>query len=351
MPISTRIGMRALAAARRAAWPVPALLALVAWPNGARAGMPAASCIRGAAVVPLLGGRGDSPIIPIGVNGRAAAAYVSPAFRHVFIHDYGPIWFPAGPTQPLTAQDGHIVNSRPTEIDDLTIGPVDVASVAATLLDGPAQHMVGGRPILGVLGRDLFSRVDVLLDMPHRTLALFTWSGARSCGDDPARIFSGDVYALPMDDGGAVHARIGQTVARLELDPDLGTSVLPASEARDAGVSDASLAADPRITTQYASIVMGYKHEFKGVMLGSYAVPAFDFIVQRDIRDGALGQNFFEGVVALLDFPHGRLVFQPTADRDSTAPLHLHFDMPRQGTASVREGAGHIDDSAAPSRH
>lgn len=63
-------------------------------------------CIKAAVVLPLLGGSGDAPIIPVKVNGVDAAMYVSPMFGRVMVHDAGKLWFPRGAEMPLKAQNG-----------------------------------------------------------------------------------------------------------------------------------------------------------------------------------------------------------------------------------------------------
>ncbi|MBR0559777.1 pepsin/retropepsin-like aspartic protease family protein [Neokomagataea anthophila] len=301
------------------------------------------SCIEGATVVPLMGGDGDSPIIPVMVGTSLAAMFVSPALQHVFVRDTGAIWFPPGPTQQMRAQDGNITVTERTKIDNLQIGEVSLPEVPASLLDGDATHSAGGLPVVGLIGRDLLEHVEVLFDVPHKKLALFRWHSRNGCSETPASIFSGTVYEVPMDSDGGIPVVINGASERLQLDPDLKTSVLPRSAAYDAGVSDEMLAQDPRVTTQYEAITIGAKHQFKEINLGGDILRDFDFIVQNNIRGGALGENFFSGMVALLDFPHGRLIFQPTDLRNDAPILHLHFDESHQGFASVHESQGVIE--------
>ncbi len=319
-------------------WPL--IIVAFLWCPHAHAEKSASSCIEGATIVPLLGGNGDSPIIPVKVGSFPAAMFVTPALEHVFVRNHGAIWFPSGPIQQLRAQDGAISLSERTEIDKLGIGELSLPSVPASRLDGDATHSADGLPVVGLIGRELLAHAEVLLDVPHRKLALFRWVQSKECGETPAAIFSGDVYDVPMDDNGGVRVRIGATLTRLQLDPDLGVSVLPTSDAHDAGIPDRILSQDPRVTTHYESIVIGSRHRFKTVSIGTDILANFDFIVQDNIRSGALGENFFEGVIALLDFPHGRFIFQPTDLRNDAPVLHLHFDQSRQGYTSVMEREG-----------
>ncbi|NHN85081.1 hypothetical protein GOB93_10570 [Acetobacter musti] len=332
----------------RRAGPCSVIVMLLSFSTGARAQqahaqLSASSCIEGATVVPLLGGNGDSPIIPVKAGSSPAAMFVSPAFSHILVHDHDRIWFPQGPAQQVVAQDGNRVIAEHTEIDSLTIGAVSLPMVPALLLDGEAKHSADGLPVLGIIGRDILAHVEVLLDVPHRTLALFQWSRRKGCGETPAPIFTGDVYTVPMDSDAGIQVRIGPASARLRLDPDLAVSVLPRPDAHAAGVSDEILSHDPRVTARYVSIQAGARHRFPTVTIGAESLSGFDFVIEDSIRNGALGENFFEGVVALLDFPHGRFIFQPTDDRNDAPVLHLHFDQSRQGYTAVREQQGKPD--------
>ncbi|QDH25520.1 hypothetical protein D5366_10190 [Neokomagataea tanensis] len=240
----------------------------------------------------------------------------------------------------MRAQDNNIVTTERTEIDNLQIGEVSLSDVPASLLDEDTTSKAGELPVIGLIGRDLLEHVEVLFDVPHKKLALFQWNSRDGCSGTPDSIFSGTVYKIPMDSDGGIQAVVDGTSVRLQLDPDLKTSVLPRSAAYDAGVSDEMLDKDPRVTTQYAAITIGAKHRFKKINLGGRIISNFDFIVQNNIRDGALGENFFSGMIALLDFPHGQLIFQPTDSRNHAPTLHLHFDQSRQGFTSVHETQG-----------
>lgn len=298
------------------------------------------SCIDAAAVLPLLGGNGDSPLIPVKIGASPAAMFVSPALNHVFIRDHDALWFPSGTPQKLRAQDGNIVEARRTEIETLEIGKVFLTKVPALLLDGNATHSAGRLPVLGLIGRNLLAHTEVLLDVPNGKIAFFQWHTGKGCSGTPDSIFSGTVYDVPMDSDGGIRMKIDNTSARLQLDPDLALSVLPRSDAHSAGVTDKALSQDPHVTTRYSAITVGARHRFRAVSIGEDTLAHFDFVVQDTIQSGALGGNFFEGVVALFDFPHGRFIFQPTDVRNTAPVLHLHFDESHQSYTSVHETPG-----------
>ncbi|MFW7267306.1 aspartyl protease family protein [Gluconacetobacter sp. Hr-1-5] len=313
-----------------------ALLAL-STPSHAQATLPPSACIEGATVVPLLGGQGDAPLIPVHVEDQDAAMFVSPGLRPVLIRNYGDIWFPLGPAQPLIAQDGQPVITHHTEIDDIRIGTLSLSMVPASLLEHDATRMVGTRPLLGLLGYEFFIGAELLLDIPHGKLAIFHWSTKKECGDSPARIFAGAFTSVKMDSTTHIAVQIGPITRQFKLDPDLGISIIPYTDARDAGISKASLAEDTRIATCYATTQVGARHRFDRVAIGSHTMTDIPLVVQNHLSTGALGEDFFSGIVALFDFPHNRFIFQPTTDRNTAPERHLHFDESHEGFTSVKE--------------
>ncbi|WP_231875906.1 hypothetical protein [Gluconobacter japonicus] len=142
-------------------------------------------CIKAAVVLPLLGGPGDAPIIPVKVNGVDAAMYVSPMFGRVMVHDAGKLWFPRGAEMLLKAQNGAVTLTSRTLLDDVQIGPMDLGAMPANLLDGQAEHSVDGRPLIGMLGlgSDVFSGTDVLFDIPNGKLAFLKFRTDKACKD------------------------------------------------------------------------------------------------------------------------------------------------------------------------
>ncbi len=299
--------------------------------------LPPSACIEGATVVPLLGGQNDAPLIPVHIEDLDAAMFVSPGLRPVLIRNHGDTWFPLGPRQPLMAQDGELVITHHTVIDDIQIGTLSLSMVPASLLEYDATRMVGTRPLLGLLGYEFFTGAELLLDIPHGKLAIFRWSDKKECGDSPARIFSGAFSSVKMDSTTHIAVQIGPITRRFKLDPDLGVSVIPYADARDAGVSKADLAEDARIATRYATVQLGSRHRFDQVAIGSYTMTDIPLVVQKHLFSGALGEDFFSGIVALFDFPHCRFIFQPTTDRNTAPELHLHFDESHEGSTSIQE--------------
>ncbi|MBB2202316.1 retropepsin-like aspartic protease [Gluconacetobacter tumulisoli] len=307
----------------------------------ASAQAPAGACIKGVEILPLLGGEGDAPVIPVTIDGERAALYFSPVFSHTFLHDGKPdrLWFPRGGELQLRGQDGSLTTVFHSRVDDLKFGNIDAGAHDILLLDGDARHRVGDRPVLGIVGRPLLTHVSVLLDVPHRRLALFEWGGP-GCGS-PAALFQSVPEGENMGpDAPALSVSIDGHAVRMRLDPDLSTSVLPTDVAHAIGVTDVALEADPRTRTKYVGVSLGRLHRFAAVDIGGASFANMTLNVQDRIDTGTLGGDFFRRVVALFDFPRHRFYFEPTSDRAGTPSLGLHFDETEDASEDAREADG-----------
>ncbi|NVN03027.1 MULTISPECIES: hypothetical protein [Asaia] len=293
-------------------------------------------CVADAAILPLLGGPADAPIIPVAIDGHPAAMYVSPLFGHVFVHNAGDIWFNQGLTRPMTAQDNVQVLSETTRMDTLQIGPITLHDLIVERLDGEAHQSVSGRPLVGLIGRPLFRRLLLMLDVPHEKLGIMVWRNSPECRSGPSGLFTLAPQSLAMDDRARVMAQINGRKIRLTLDPDLGMNTLPVSDRANSATTD-DLARDPRVVTRFGAITRGVRHRFHSFQLGEKQLGPTEFLVLENINEGMLGASFFQHNVVLFDFPDGRFLFSPSEPRVFQPNLGLHFDETHQGFTSVQE--------------
>jgi len=294
-------------------------------------------------VLPLLGGSGDSPIIPVEVNEKSAAMFLSPGLIHVLVRNGGGLFYRSGTSFQMKAQDGKLADADNTVIDTLRLSNVRLYQVPAALIRGTDTRHIGGLPITGFLGRDFLQNAEILLDVPHAKVALFHWRDGPGCDVGPSLLFEGAVYAVPMDSDARLQLKIGKTEVKAQLDPDLETSVLPKNIAVEAGMSDSDLNRGKKNITIYESIVVGQQHIFNDVQIGAFRDQTMNFIVQKDLERATLGGDFFANKTVLFDFPHNMFIFQSSADQNDHPVLHLHFDETREGTTSVEEGKGNLN--------
>ncbi|WP_336945498.1 hypothetical protein [Asaia sp. HN010] len=293
-------------------------------------------CVTGSAILPLLGGPSDAPIIPVTINDHPAAMFVSPLFGHLFVHNAGDIWFNQGITHPMIAQDYVPVLSEQTKIDTLQIGPIMLHDLIAERLDGEARHSISDRPLIGMIGRPLFKKLLLMLDVPHEKLGLMIWRNSPDCSSGPSAIFTRTPQILAMDDRARVMAQIDGRKLRLTLDPDLGMNTLPVSDPANSA-STGDLAHDPQVVTRFGAITRGARHVFHSFRLGEKQLGPTEFLVLENIDEGTLGESFFQHNVVLFDFPDGQFLFAPSEPRVFQPNLGLHFDETHQGYTSVKE--------------
>jgi len=161
---------------------------------------------------------------------------------------------------------------------------------------GFGATLPGGPPIAGLFGGDFLSHYDLLLNLPHRMMALYSTS--RAC-ETPHPNWPMPYYKVPIS-----YARNNSTAVlvtpalnghSIELQLDTGASVtlVTREQALAAGVTAAALAADPKghvrgIGRERTETAM---HRFDSFALGdlAYAQPRLEV---ADVLHGLLGENF-----------------------------------------------------------
>ena len=302
-------------------------------------------CIKAAVVLPLLGGPGDAPIIPVKVNGVDAAMYVSPMFGRVMVHDAGKLWFPRGAEMPLKAQNGAVTLTSRTLLDDVQIGPMDLGEMAANLLDGQAEHRVDGRPLIGMLGlgSDVFSGTDVLFDIPNGKLAFLKFRTDKACKDAARRLMGAQAHVVQLLRGALIAVRANATSQDMVLDPDLSETVLPTSWEDALNLTSDDIRHEPIVTTRYVELSVGHQSVLNGLDIGGYNPGPLNVLFQSDISTAALGGDVFRKAAVLLDRDVGQAFFLPEPDNTSRPTLHFHFDENHAGHTAVTQKTGQIE--------
>ena len=303
------------------------------------------NCIKAAVVLPLLGGSGDAPIIPVQVNGINAAMYVSPMFGRVMVHNAGKLWFPLGADMPLKAQNGAVTLTSRTLIDDVQIGPMDLGAMRANLLDGQAEHRVDGRPLIGRLGlgNEIFSETDILFDVPNGKLAFLKFRKDKVCKDAPHRLMGAQSHVVQLLRGALIAVRGNATSQDMVLDPDLSETVLPISWGDALKLTSDDIRHEPIVTTQYVGISVGHQYVLNGLNIGGYNPGPMNVLFQSDISIAALGGDVFRKAAVLLDRDAGQAVFLPETENTSRPTLHFHFDENHAGHTAVTQKTGQIE--------
>ncbi|KXV33192.1 hypothetical protein [Gluconobacter thailandicus] len=303
------------------------------------------NCIKAAVVLPLLGGPGDSPIIPVKVNGVDAAMYVSPMFGHVMVHDSGKLWFPLGADMPLKAQNGAVTLTSRTLINDVQIGSMDLGAMRANLLDGQAEHRVDGRPLIGMLGlgSEVFFGTDILFDIPNGKLAFLKFRTDKACKNAPYRLMGAQAHVVELRRGALIAVRANARSQEMVLDPDLSETVLPTSWGDGLNLTSDDIRHEPIVTTQYVGISVGHQYVLNVLDIGGYNPGPLNVLFQSDILIAALGGDVFRKAAVLLDRDAGQAFFLPETENTSRPTLHFHFDENHARHTAVTQKTGQIE--------
>ncbi|MBE7210848.1 MAG: hypothetical protein INR65_07490 [Gluconacetobacter diazotrophicus] len=302
------------------------LVAAAAWIPPERA---AARCVRTVIAVPILSTDG-AVVVPVEVDGVAAAAEIAPRDTMGVVIDTGGLRFQSDGSVRIGELDGDTVGSR-TRIRRLQLGDAVAEDVPAVMTGRVRLPEVAGRRIMLQIGADILDAYQVLMDLPGRRLTLFTDEGT-GC-PDPVRAAAG--HAVPLREGAAgqldrVDAVLDGHALSMEINLSANDSVVGLAEAERFGAPDAVLAADPKVRTGLARALVGRRHRFASLRVAGYEVADGRVDVQPGVAYDVLGLDFFQNRVTLFDFPGRRMVVGEIGRTGSAVP-----DPPRASMLST----------------
>ncbi|GAN54083.1 hypothetical protein [Tanticharoenia sakaeratensis] len=310
------------------------------------------ACITGSISLPLLGGRTDAPIVPVRVEGHEAAMYVSPAFDQIYVRDAAKAPFDfayQGYERPVEINGYHVISATEITIDDLQLGPIDLANIEAVKLHGLGTQMVQGRPIVGVLGYNLMRHAAVLLDMPHGRLTLFTIGQTADCQDVAGRMLGDDARSVPLagkDDGWRIPVSIDGQKRLVGLNPDLAVFAVPSSWTEIPELAPDAVARGKLVVIHYDEksglVSDGREIAIHDVDIGGTKLPDMTATIERDTDKAVLGTPFFADRIVLFDFPQNRFYFIPRTRNTRPPGHHLHFEETIVARTSVRQREGTV---------
>ncbi|GBQ88060.1 hypothetical protein AA13595_2308 [Gluconacetobacter johannae DSM 13595] len=334
----------------RAAILVSAVLLVALWAVRARAADGAdradvdvvpERCVAHVITAPLLTGDG-SPAIPVRINGIAGAAFLGTTQESLGVFERDDMHYPVGKALPVQTVTGE-GRSYTTIIDDLVIGRGTAHHINGVMLGSFGERKIAGRPVLGVLGYDILGNYNVLLDFPNQTMTLFQESGAPDCPPVSLLVGARPYAAALMPDARGmdvmVQVAINAVPVGMEVEPGSNASIIRTADAADAGVGAPELANDPRSRTDAGTAIVGHRHRFDQVVLGTL----HRAVLRADVAKAAyniLGMDFFRSRTVLFAFPSRMLYFsdpQPTADGTDVAHSGLSPAQSRMADATVDE--------------
>ncbi|NHN89967.1 hypothetical protein [Acetobacter conturbans] len=321
------------------------VLALIVAPAAVAAPDPLSDeCLVDSIVTPLLGGNGDSPIIPVSIDGKSAAMYVNPAADEIYVRDAENIEFPYEARHARVLINGtHIENASRSVIYNLVVGDIRLKNVAVVRLDTPSTQSVSGRPIVGILGRTALSRMIVMIDIPDRKFAFLRYKDTKQC-EQPGpidRLVGRDVNSVPLNTDFTIPVTLSGETRQLELDPDLHHITVPHAWLSRLQKKTAR-APYTQVSARYDDFVdKGVLASVDNIQIGQYNSGPQNVVFQENWDTAGLGLPFFEHKVVFFDYPKRRLYF---AERDHTKPLpsgrNLHFFRVVISNVDINENTG-----------
>ncbi len=288
-------------------------------------------CTQTSASLPLLGMPGDSPILPVQLRGHKAAMFFSPGFVPLLFRNNDAVSFPRLQDLDLRLQDGEVISVSASVARGLSFGDLGSADRTGYLLSEPDNRTTDGRPIVGMLGRDILPEGAVVdLDIPGRRLAISIVQPAcpNVSHTPPPRLLDmqRDILTVPV--------RINGQPVQAVLEPDLPVSIFPGKLASKIGIVNADLANDPTIITKFGKRVLGRRHHVMTLDVGDTRLRHFAFDVEDDVQYVMLGLNFFETGQATFDFANWTFSFRQTTDI-VPSPTGMHFDQTKVAHVNV----------------
>jgi hypothetical protein len=300
------------------------------------------SCISAALSLPLLGGKSDTPIIPVKVNGIDAAMYISPDFfGGLYMREGGNFLLRPGRFQgTITENDVREFPAEVTSLDSLDIGGAEVDSPKVFRMPGYVTQLIDGRPLVGVIGDSVLSHFQVLIDMPHGRFALLKVSHDDSCIKVEKSLLGDDVDSVPMEgDHKEIPVKIDGVEKLFALDADSSVMIVPPDWRAIPELDRSAVAKGRRIIMHYVDgvAVPGRKVVVRDMRISLEEMSGTPVIVRDVSGVAALGTPFFENHIVLIDYDRRMLFFSKSDNFVQSPGHHLHFEENTEGRATVKE--------------
>ncbi|MDT8873118.1 retropepsin-like aspartic protease [Komagataeibacter rhaeticus] len=196
-----------------------------------------------------------------------------------------------------------------------------------------------------MIGYDVLSNYDVLLDFQDRRMVLFMPVSTPAC--PPLRDWLGaDSMGVPLlpDSTGrmtGIVMKVGGQAVRMEIEPGADMSSLSRRDAKTLGLTSAVLHDDMHVRTNAGRILNGRRHHFDHVTLGAWQDLPLDVNVEKTSYS-ILAMNFLRRRRVLLAFPQDMLFLTPQQDVPNDRGQATH------GILSTRTAIARMVDTPPP---
>lgn len=301
-------------------------------------------CIVTTFSLPLLGGEGDSPIIPIRIDGRNAAMYLSPDYDRIYVRDSKEFQFDDSFDRVQVTINGyHTEEATRIDIDRVQIADSKPGPVSAILLPDEKSQYVGDVPIVGVLGSAIFHNFEVVLDIPHRKATFFTILQNADCKGAMEYLVNPKAHSVALNDQYQIPVTIDQKRKWATLDPDFPLTVFPGDWDDLPELADGKVDKGKRSVTHYGPFLsVGHRLSISDFQIGDEKIEENSVLVQDDVRGATVGIPFFANRSVLFDFPHHHFYFMSSSSVVPEKGHNLHFNQTIYSNTDVHESKGQI---------
>lgn len=302
------------------------------------------SCIISYKSENLLGGKSDTPIMPVKINGKQVAMFVDPAAGDVFLKNSNYMNFDKNINKVMSFYT-YVFNDFYTEekswivnVNKFSFAGFEVENAKIMLMKGEINQSVNGIPIVGIIGRKILNNFAVFLDVPHKKIVFYEVE--RGCRNDEEikNMIGGDFYRVDIDNDGTwpqVDVKISGHSFPFYVSSDNDMTKIPIKIIKKYNISlsdeDGSKEVNFDLTDRYLSKTA----RISNISIGGYTEKNERVKISENIKYGSLGADFFSGNIIILDMVNSIMYFRRADVYDVDPGHNFHFDISRTGNVDV----------------
>ncbi|GBR46194.1 hypothetical protein AD943_06350 [Gluconobacter roseus] len=278
-------------------------------------------CVVMSEVLPFLNPAG-APVIHVGINGHDVGAFFSTfTSRTSVLNAKGFDFYKRDPirTMSVTGTGGNYL----TSVDSLQIGQSVLKDLTAILVDERPPKAPEGLLLMADIGWDILGNYHLLIDRYSQEMAIFSYDTAQDCPDIGTLLKNPGPF-IPLVSFDGESPQLNQATVLLDghkVDMQLNTSanrsIIQQWVARKMGISRRMLAQDDEIRVGAGEVLLGHRHHFNTLQLGSHTLHDITLDVVPDAEFNILGMDVLKHFNVLINPMKGRLWledFKPPPD-------------------------------------
>lgn len=268
-------------------------------------------CVTMSEVLPFLNPAG-APVIHAQINGHDVGSFFSTFTTRTSVWDAkGFDFYRLDPvrTMSVTGTGGNYS----TTIESLQIGHSVLKDMTALLVNERPPKTPDGLLLMMDLGWDILGQYHLLIDRYSQKIGIFTYDTAADC-PDIGTLLKNPGPAIPLTSIDDESPQLNQMTALLDghkVDMQINTSanrsIIQQWVARKMGISRRILAQDDEIRVGAGDVLLGHRHHFSTLQLGSHTLHDITLDVVPDAEFNILGMDVLKHFNVLINPMAGKL--------------------------------------------